>query len=846
MTTALKAVKWLSELSPSDRTFTGSKATNLGRLSRGGWLTPGGFCITTSAYQQFITHNDLAHILNVSTMIGHRRENITQICLAAQSSVESAVIPDDVVASIAVALKNLPLLHDSDGTLAVRSSATVEDQMNGSFAGLFQTFLNTSADQVLSRVKSCWASLWNVASVTWLTRSGGSNRSLPDYSMAVIVQPMIRASRAGVMFTANPISGNPFEIVINSGWGSADAIVSGNTDCDTFVINESDLSVARKHTRHKLRNSAPAATISGCAGKTADDNDKCSPSLNNSEVIRLVNLGLELQREFGSAQDVEWAMIDDRIYLLQSRPIVKLPLYFPLTQGLQRPTISKWSLEFPDLFSHFGRSLERLKDPVYNAARSKVFCVKFLKSQKIINGYIYHHTVQKAPLLIPSVLLKMWRCLRWAVQARHADRQFKEEILPSFQKKAAVVRSSLAICESPHDLIGALNAAVDCYLFLQANTVLVNNLAIFFCGLVMRLSKPLGGIADPLQAAMLFSGLTTKTSERDARLAELIQFFHVNQLSDVVNAASSWNEAAAALKQTTSGANFLCEFERFEREFGYVWADKSVKDPGWHREDGLILAVFRNGSRSATSSCCQNDGTDNLALPAPSFSIRQILFYRLLQIARRYHPCREDHNHYLSEAVVLIREALLSCGACAVQLAKMDKPEDIFHLTYEEVAKLPQILSSETSADLRRLIRTRALEAMQQRRLTPPTFIDLEQGNNSAPPPPSPSMQLFGNPGSPGVVSGPARVVRRGNLQDVRDGDILVCHNFRPDWSPLFRHIRGLVTNRGYSLTHGANLAREWGIPAVMGAAEATQMIRDGDIISIDGNTGSVQVHSLS
>jgi pyruvate,water dikinase len=761
-------------------------------------------------------------------------------------------MPEDVASAIKTAYWQLQRNHMNEPSgLAVRSSTTVEDRDQASFSGVFDTFLNIHGyDALLLHVKKCWTSLWNIAALTWVMKC---DLSSAPYAMAVVIQRMVKADASGVMFTANPVSGNPFEIIINSSWGLGEGIVSGQIDSDTFVVDEFDL---RIKTSHIVDKEVMISTAESCSGGTSRQSVEAArrslSSLSEEQVLRLARIGLALQRQCGGPQDIEWAIESGTIYILQARPIVGLPNYFPLTEQDLRCT--QWHLEFRELFSPFGRSLERLKNPVYYGARGRALGAKITNYQTTINGYLYHYEVVRKPAYFPSRLFQAWQLVRWFVLARNTERKFREETIPSFTTRMTEIKAAMSRDKSFVELIHQLDEMIKSYLAFEAETVLMNVLANAFCAFVIRFYVHLWKDSDPHEAAMLFSGLPNKTAQRDAALARLIDLAKEKGLWLYFEGSQSLQEVLQHLQHSGAGQEFLCEFERFREEFGYVWADGNSKDPGWRENSELILSVFRNSVHKHKSVAvdaqslfpevearlASTPGVDGL------FSLRQKGFRKLVVLAKRYYPYREDHNHYSSSGVMLIRDILYACGEQLVHSGMITDVTDIFQLTYEEIVACPEAIERGTFDTYAVLIRRRRVEEERQRRLTPPSTIDLESPPGLATIAAPNARRLTGISGSPGVAIGPARVVSRIDLGKVQAGDILICDTFRPEWSPVFRYIRGLVTNRGYKLSHGANLAREWGIPAVMGVRMATQVIGNGDIVEVNGSEGLVRIEPVA
>jgi pyruvate,water dikinase len=829
----------------------GGKGANLARLQHGAWPTPEGFCISTAAYRQFMHANQLAAALDLTRMQEHSEAELQALCQKMQAAILSGRIPAEVTAAISTAYTQLQHDHVMEPVdVAVRSSATVEDLHQGSFAGVFDSFLHVAGyEALLLHVQKCWASLWHVAALTWMMKCDLT--SVP-YAMAVIVQRMVQAEAAGVMFTANPISGHPFEIVINSTWGLGEGVVSGQIAADTFVVDECDLDIKTSHIVDKeVMLAAAGFPRGGTVVQPVDQTRRNVPSLSEEQVRHLARLGLELQRQYGRPQDVEWACHDGKISVLQARPIVRLPAYFSLSE-VERQNLrgaQQWYLEFREPFSPFGCSLERLKNPVYYGARGRAFGVKITNYQATIHGYIYHHEVmQKRPYLLSRVF-QAWKLVHWLLLSRNTEKKFREETIPALTACMEDITSSMHNARDLAALCQQLDKAIKSYLSFEAETVLMNVLANTFCSLVVRFCKSLWKDGEAPKIAALFAGLPNKTAERDAALAQLIDCANAQGFASLFDGHWSFPEIVQQLKSSDSGQKLLWEFERFRAEFGYIWADGSTKDPGWRENSELICAIFKNGVHRRASAAVdtelfyhQVEARLASAWIDSLMPLRQKCFQQLVVLAKRYYPYREDHNHYSSSGVMLIRNILQACGERLVHLGVIDAAEDICQLTYEEIVELPQAIAQGTCDTYAPLIARRKVAGERQKRLTPPSTIVLDSTPIIPTVTPLGARQLTGIPGSPGVAIGPARVVSRRDLGKVQAGDILICDTFRPEWSPVLRYIRGLVTERGYQLSHGANLAREWGLPAVMGVQMATQVIGNGDSVRIDGSKGCVGV----
>jgi pyruvate,water dikinase len=312
-------IGWFRDIGLSDRPTVGGKGGSLGELTRAGIPVPAGFVVRTAAFERFLRalEQDEPIRSKVEALSANELERITELSQHLRERVEGALLPDDVDAEILAAHTEL-CGENSSPPLAVRSSATTEDAADASFAGLQDTYLWTiGAQETVNRVRSCWASLYSVPSIAYRRKHG-----LPEsgVAMAVVVQGMVNAQKAGVMFTRSPLTGDRSVVTIEGAWGLGSAVVSGEVTPDRFVIAKitSEISVREISDKHVQHLPAPGG---GIGEVETPEHMRRSPCLTDSEIVALRDIARRVERHYGRPQDIEWAIDHSgRIHLLQSRP----------------------------------------------------------------------------------------------------------------------------------------------------------------------------------------------------------------------------------------------------------------------------------------------------------------------------------------------------------------------------------------------------------------------------------------------------------------------------------------------------------------------------------------------
>ncbi|UTT70085.1 PEP-utilizing enzyme [Arthrobacter sp. DNA4] len=899
--------------------LVGGKAANLGELLSAGLPVPDGFCLTTAAYRQAIGAPEalLPALAGVyATMVetaGAAGDLPDAAGLAATA--RAAILDAPVPAAVAHAVEQAYTALGPDVAVAVRSSATAEDLPFASFAGQQDTFLNVvGVPAVLDAVRRCWASLWTDRATAYRASLGIDPAAV---SLAVVVQRMVDAQTAGVMFTANPLTGSRRQIVIDASPGLGEAVVSGAVNPDHFVVDALTGRVLERKPGDKGVEIRPVAgggteirQVQGAQGTA------CLP---DSQVVGLMRLGLQAQGHFGSPQDIEWAVDGaDGLWLTQSRPITTLYpvpksngaagrvpqaasavggtrayLCFSLAQGLTRPltpmglaavrliassvaTAAGFPVsdprEGPSPYAEAGQRIyvdfttpirstvgRRLVPRVFDIMEARTATVMrqlfadpaFSVTTRTPLGLLRHVGPAAIRAEVPATFLRA--LVRPGAALRRLDR-FTRTFEASLAPGGAA--SALARLDHAESLAGSrLFPIVPAILPLPA-------LGFTMLGLAGKL---VGGNAwDGLQPVI--RGLPNNvTTEMDLELWHLAQAIQEDAESRTALMARDPAALAAAFQAGQLPARLDAGLARFLDRYGHrAVGEIDVGLPRWSEEPEHILGILANYLRlddpalapDAQFSKAAEDAeaqVDRLVARAAARSrIRGRLVGAALRRARMFAGLRELPKYQLVLGLGEVRRQLLLVGTELEQAGTVEQPDDVFFLDFAEVRQALTRTTAGSPApapDLKALVAARRQDyALELRRRhiprvllsdgTEPEAVRADAGTaaNGGPA----NGTLVSSPASAGTVTAAARVILDPVGARLEPGEILVAPSTDPGWTPLFLTAGGLVMEMGGPNSHGAVVAREYGIPAVVGVADATGLISTGQKITVDGGAGTV------
>ncbi|HET6232050.1 MAG TPA: rifamycin-inactivating phosphotransferase [Longimicrobiaceae bacterium] len=852
------------EIDQTQVAVVGGKAANLGELSRiEGIRVPAGFCVTTEAFQRIIAEapsiSDL--IERLSRLKPDDREAIRTLGLEVRRIIEGIAIPDDLAAAII-----RPLARLGEQAYAVRSSATAEDLPTASFAGQQDTYLNVvGRAAILRHVSRCWASLFTDRAVTYRLRNGVDHRKV---HMAVVVQRMVFPQAAGILFTADPVSGNRKVASVEASFGLGEALVSGLVNADVYKVRDGEVVAGAVGTKRLAILASPAG---GTHEQAIEPGRQEQAALTDAQVVRLAQMGRRIEAHFGRPQDIEWCLADDDFQIVQSRPITTL---FPIPaagDGENHVYLSVGHQQMmTDPMKPLGISVWQLTAmaPMHEAGgRLFVDVTRALASPAGRAGLL--GMAGKSDPLIGDALQTI------------IDRGFIPS-LPDAGPGGPPAGGAPAPIETDPAIVAELIERSQASLASLKRDIRTKSGPALFDFLVEAFQEHKRVLSEPrsMQAIMAGMEATWWLNERlQAWLGEknaadtLTQSVPHNVTSemglallDVADVIRPHPDVVAFLQRAGDNEGYLDELPalaggREARDAIQGWLDKygmrgvgeiDITRPRWSERPTTLLPMilgnvrnfepgagarrFEQGRREAWKK--EQELLARLrALPAGDAKAEETK--RMIDRVRTFAGYREYPKYGIVSRYFVYKQALLEEAGRLVQAHVLREKEDIFWLTFQE---LHDAVRTNQVDD--RLIRQRKDAFRSYQALTPPRVLtsDGEAVAGTYRRDDLPAGALVGLAVSAGTVEGRARVILDMAKADLEPGDILVTAYTDPSWTPLFVAIAGLVTEVGGLMTHGAVIAREYGLPAVVGVEHATRLIQDGQRIRVHGTDGYVEI----
>jgi phosphohistidine swiveling domain-containing protein len=834
-------------------TLVGGKAVGLGELIRAGAPVPAGFVITTRAFAEAVAGTPglaaaIAEAL-ATVQIGDPGSAVAAARTIA-ARFDGLALPAALAASICAAYREL----GRDVAVAVRSSATTEDLADASSAGQQESFLNVVGDdRLVAAVRACWASLWSGPAIAYRQRQG---TALGEVAMAVVVQVLIPADSAGVLFTADPLSGDRDRVVIEATWGLGDALVGGVVTPDQVILDKASGAVVGQRIADKTVMTVCRAD--GVQSVAVPDERRRVAVLQAGPLEQLLGWARSLEASAGHPLDIEWVCRDGMVLLTQSRPITTLP---PDLLGMT------WSREmlierYPDpltpltwsaVDSTFFASLRTTLHALGGELPADVPMIRLIHGRAYVNTTAFEAGLQSLPLrppvqAEPAAAADQDPSLRLGrAQARAAVQLVRlvlgtyrdwERRLPAF-RSAVQQDAATRWGELPTAVLLAARreqaARLEPMLDNHARAIVAADLTLQVLGGICR--RWLGDDSGELLLRLL-SGLTGNlTVETNRALWRLAQ-----------------------LGEQSPG--FDDALTDFLRSYGHRSPRYEFAHPTWGEQPDQVRALARlvaQGSPDPGLGEAER-ARDRLASTAAArrrlSRPRRLVFDWALALAQTYFRLRENQQFHLVSAVPTLRAILLELGARFTASGLLPEAGDIFLLETGEVDSIAALLGAPGPgggpgpglADVPRLVEQRRARLAADRQLTPPVVLGgpghrTEPGLSERLAQSGSGQALHGIPASGGSATGPARIVRGPeDFTSVQPGDILVAPATSPAWTPLFGVVAGLVTEFGGLLSHAGVVAREYGLPAVLGVTDAIQVIPAGAQVCLDAGTGTVTV----
>lgn len=845
----------------------GGKGASLSRMANAGLPIPNGLHVTTEAYWLFVNENKLQpYILKALESVDVNNPETLEVASKKIGGLfAKASIPSDVAGAVVQAYAALP---GTSPAVAVRSSATAEDLPEASFAGQQETFLNVrGAEQVLEATRMCWTSLWTARAIGYRARRG-----IPaeDVALAVVVQLLIPAEAAGILFTANPLNGRRDQIVINASWGLGEAVVGGSVTPDTLTIEKSSGRVIKRETAEKLIQSV--RIDSGTHEVLVPEKLRRVEVLSDSRAAELASLGNQIEALFGIPMDIEWALASGEFAILQARPITALPEHEPTLP-------SDWKLPEGAYAAMRNNIVELMVDPLtplfrtlglrsvnnsMNRQLSDFFGrTSILPDEPIIavneyafyNGSVKFGSMFKIILNTRGILRRMFTGAveRWTEEGRPRYVATVEKWETSQWREL----SSTQLLDVVRQLS---EAAIDAYVALVSGIIPVAWMSEAWFTLTYKLVKRngdppaptylMGYNSLPIQAEKALYDLA-KWAGKQATLAA-----YLRETSTPVLIPQFANLQAPLGVDPGEWQSWQTRFQAHLKQYGHMIYNLDFGNPVPADDPAPVMDTFKlflsdQGTdpyeRQGATAERREEATQNML--ARLKGRRRKFFLKNLERAQKYAPLREDGLADVGLSYPLLREMLRELGVRFSKGGMIKTQDEVFWLTEEEVLDAAARLDrGENLQDLSVVIPGRKATWRAARRMTPPMALtqikifgkDLMRIKSKAV-----KVQkgdtLKGVAASPGNATGSACVIGGpDDFSKMRLGDVLVAPLTTPAWTPLFARASAIVTDVGGPLSHGSIVAREYGIPAVLGTGAATKRIHSGQIITVDGSTGTV------
>ncbi|WP_084957813.1 PEP/pyruvate-binding domain-containing protein [Thermoactinospora rubra] len=845
----------------------GGKAANLGEMTRAGFPVPPGWCLTTEAYRRAADGAGLDQV--IAELAQTRPADVAALGALAARARElllKAPIPPEVRAEV--------LERHTGGPVAVRSSATAEDLPYASFAGQQETYLNVVGEEaVLEAVRRCWASLWTDRAVAYRAANGIDHGSV---RLAVVVQEMVDAEVAGVMFTANPVTGRRREAVIDAGPGLGEAVVSGAVNPDRFVVDVATGEILERRAGDKRLAVRPAAG-GGTREVTGGTDGLC---LTDEQARELARLGARVEDHYGAPQDTEWAIdAAGRVWLVQARPITTLyPLpeprapglraYFSVNvaQGVFAPItpmglsafrlISAGAAEmlgFPVADRHQGAPVaafagQRMWLDITPAVRSRpgrAILPRLLAVGEARTVAVVERLTRDERLSVtqPSWRPFLRRMARFAWRV-HLPRRVPlalaapDAALAVARRVEEDLRARLRVPPgaTPAQRVDHAERVLYGVPPLIASIMPMALAGYGMLGLAARLSgTSLGELQDVLRS--LPNNPTTEMDLELWRLSRRIEPLGEEPAEELVRRFRAGELPPRAQEEIT----------KFLDKYGHRGiAEIDLGVPRWSDDPSHILGVLAAYQRMGEGAAAPDElfarGAQDAAravarAAAKAGPLKAPLVRFALRRTRKLAGLREVPKFDAVLVLAAVRRSMRVVGEHLVECGVLDSADDVYFLTF------PEVRAALDGGDRREPVaERRAAYELERRRRHVPRVLLSDGTEPEALAAVAAEGALTGTPASAGTVTGVARVVLDPVDARLEPGEILVCPSTDPGWTPLFLTAGGLVMEMGGSMSHGAVVAREYGIPAVVGVPHATERIASGQVITVDGATGTVTV----
>ncbi|MDZ7963032.1 MAG: phosphoenolpyruvate synthase [Aulosira sp. DedQUE10] len=863
----------LQDVDKTKLTVVGGKGANLGELSKiEGIHVPDGFCISTEAFKRITGETSSINELldQLSHLLVDDRDKISELSAEIRRVIEGIAIPQDINEAIARLLSRF----DEKNAYAVRSSATAEDLPTASFAGQQDTYLNIiGKEAIYQHISKCWASLFTERAVTYRLQNGFDHRQV---HLSVVVQKMVFPQVAGILFTADPVTSNRKVLSIDASFGLGEALVSGLVNADLYKVRHGKV-IDKKISTKKL--AIYALKDGGTKSQEIEPERQNRQALTDEQILMLERIGRKIEEHFGHPQDIEWCLVDDTFYIVQSRPITTL---YPIPEASDRQNHVYVSVGHQQMMTDpmkpLGLSLFQLTAarPMYQAG-GRLFVDVAPDLASPARRAIIVNVLGKSDPLIKDALMTILERGDFIKsspddqQEQSPGKSNKGRSLADFQTlneydptiaSDLIKRSQTLIAALKHNI--QIKSGLDLFDFILED--------------IQQLKK---SSSDPqsfgvIMTAMNASSWLNENIEKwlgEKNVADTLSQSVPNNITssmglELLDVADVIRPYPAIIEylQHVKDDSFLDELVKFDggqstqdainaylNKYGMRCVEEiDITRTRWSEKPTTLIPMilsniknfepnasdrkFEQGRQSALKK--EQELLERLQqLPDGEQKAKETK--RMIDLVRNFIGYREYPKYGIINRYFVYKQALLKEAEQLVQANVIHEKEDIYYLTFEELRKVVR-----TNQLDYQIVSKRKDEYKLYEKLTPPRVITsdgeiiaLEYQRENLP-----AEAIVGLPVSSGVIEGRARVILNMEDADLEDGDILVTSFTDPSWTPLFVSIKGLVTEVGGLMTHGAVIAREYGLPAIVGVDNATKLINDGQRIRVNGTEGYVEI----
>jgi len=858
--------KSIESIRKGDIAIVGGKGANLGEMTAAGFPVPPGFCVTTEGYHAFIA----PFSAQIYTALEGLDPTDLDSIRAAGAKVRGLMAKHELPKALVSAITKSWQAAGPAFAYAVRSSATAEDLPSASFAGQQDTYLNVIGEtDILAQVKNCFISLFTDRAILYRIQNDFPHHLV---ALSAVVQRMVMPDVSGILFTADPISENRNTCSIDASFGLGEALVSGLVSADLYQVDKRSGEVITRQIAQKKLAILPLKQ-GGTKTINLDEAEQTRPALTDAQVQALSKIGARIEAHYGQPQDIEWALEGDEIFITQSRPITSL---YPLakladddfhvflslshlqvmTDPMPPLSISIWKNfspigldengEYRYLHDIGGRLYGDISPLLRHRRFGKIFIKMMAVADQLAQAAVAELATRPA-LLEKGERLKLGRLI-WALlptlrqvplnlffkRTEGAVGAANDVIAGYVTQTKAQIAAAKSEAEKLHVALAALRGV------LPEAGKFVPRMAAGLVG--QRLLRKLAGAGNAERLNDLERGLIGNV------VTEMN--LHVGDLADKLRANP---KLLARLKAgdglgAAKGSEFLAAWQDFLRQYGARGLSEiDARRPRWREDPASLLQMIigmtahdeAGAHRRHYDALTQKSGVAAGEIPKHVSWFKRPLVRRLIKVARNLGALREHHKFLMIQVLAEVKVELLALGESLSAKGVLAAKEDIWFLTIPEIKRA---LSG--GADMAETIAARRDELATNAKRTPPRVVTSE---GEIPRPNlavegAPEGALIGSPVSAGIVEGIAKVVKDPATETLTPGEILVAPFTDPGWTPLFVNASALVTEVGGLMTHGSVVARECGIPAVVGVPEATQKIKTGDRLRVNGEAGYVEV----